>query len=41
MVPNTGPVCILFLVWVCWNDGKEDDKNVSCIGPNTEVENLI
>jgi hypothetical protein len=40
MVPNTGPVCILFLVWVCRNDGKEDFKNVSCIDPDIEEENL-
>lgn len=30
MVPNTDPVCILFIVWVCWNEGEEDIKNVSC-----------
>jgi hypothetical protein len=40
MVPNTGPVCILFPVWVCRNDGKEDVKDVSCIDPDTEEENL-
>jgi hypothetical protein len=40
MVPNIGPICILFLVWVCRNDGKEDIKNVSCIDPDIEEGNL-
>lgn len=40
MVPNIGPVCVLFLVWVCRNDGKEDVKNVSCVDSDTEEENL-
>lgn len=40
MVPNIGPVCVLFLVWICRNDGKENVKNVSCIDPDTEEENL-
>jgi len=30
VVPNTDPVRILFIVWVCWNEGEEDIKNVSC-----------
>lgn len=40
MVPNVGSVCVLFLVWVCRNDGKEDVKNVSCVDPDIEEENL-
>jgi hypothetical protein len=40
MVPNIGPICILFIVWVYRNAGKEDVKNVSCIDPDTGEENI-
>ena len=40
VVPNTDPVHILFIVWVCWNEVEEDIKNVSCTDTVIDEENL-